>query len=238
VTEFHALPESLRRALSRHEFARMLQWGLWLEALFIEQLGREMARGMDGIEHEFRLHEAREEAGHGLMFLRLLREAECEPAPFKPDPGLARLARLARHLAPGSVGALTARLIGADVPDKVNRHIRAHGEGRICPLLMRLVTWHVIDEARHVAHARHALESGLRGLSPARRAWPAWLARRMLARFARGYFYPAAEVYEAAGLAPGAYWRGRALANPCRQAFVQSCVGPVQRQLGALGLNV
>lgn len=237
VAEYEALPECSRRALSRQEFMRMLRWGLWLEACFIERLGHSLVRAGevpgDLVEREIHLHEIREEAGHGLMFLRLMRESRDACASFRPG---ARLVWLSRGLRPGSLAGSLARLIGEDIPDKVNRHVRSHGEGCVCPVVRGMVTRHVIEEARHIAHARHALEAALEHRSRLHRAWLGWLGAGMLAHFERRYFYPDAGVYQAAGLPAGVEWERLAHGNPRRHDLVRAWSGPLRRYLATLGL--
>src|SRR6266496_3019079 len=75
VPEFETLPLDHRRRLSHYEYAHLLEIGLWLEALFVERLAR-LARGTTDFERRSRyLLEIREEAGHSLMFLELIRRS-------------------------------------------------------------------------------------------------------------------------------------------------------------------
>lgn len=232
LPEFEALPENLRRRLSHYEFVHFLHIGLWLEGLFMERLAASR-RWASLAEHAARLHAIREEAGHSLMFLKLMEVSGVSlPAcAFRP-PRLADF--LGRHAPPDALLFRLAVVVGEEVPDKFNQRIRAGGG--IDPVVGRLVTLHRVDEARHIAQARIQVETSLLALGPWRRRVVGQLMRPLIRQFAHTLFFPPAAVYELAGLTDGRRWRRLAAANPARHALVQSCLAPTLAWLRRLGL--
>jgi hypothetical protein len=233
---FDQLAPALRQQLSHYEFANVLHCGLWLEGVFLQRLSRRLAPGMPRAEHEYVLHELREEAGHSLMFLRAI-EAGGLTIP-EGSWRAPRAADAAARAAPAG-GALfwLAMLIGEDLPDKFNRYLRNHPDG-VNPAVRQICTLHVIDEARHISLAGHKLESALAHGGALRRRLLSVAARRLLRQLAHAFYYPPARFYELAGLADGARWRARALRNPARARFVAERIAPTARVLEAYGLDI
>lgn len=237
VQAYHDLPMERRRALSHYEFLNFIEGGLWLEGIFMQRI----SRAMGGPCHDlyttaYRLHELREEAGHSLMFLELMKRA---------DMPLARtrfrrfnLANLLGRYAPGdSLAFWMAVVIGEEVPDRMNRFVRKH-RAEVCPTIYDMVTSHVIDEARHIAHARDTLDRRLAGL-------PRWQVRlwqpvlqQAFRYFVRVFYFPGPQVYELAGLPPGRRWVRAARNNAHRARFVDDCVRPTLRLLADRGIRL
>jgi P-aminobenzoate N-oxygenase AurF len=234
TARFVELPEAQRVTLSQFEFVHLLQAGLWLEGIFLERLGRWVRReSKDVAQHIYALHEIREEAGHSLMFLTLIAASGLK-APPSPFPGL-RLANLAGRYLPFQHCAFwLAAFIGEALPDRVNRFIREHGAD-LCPTVEEMARIHIVEEARHIAHARDRLDR----LLPRLPRWQAPLVRALTGRLLRSFvdtlFYPGAAFYEAAGLTPGGSWRRAARENLERRRFVESMVRPVLRTLEGQG---
>ncbi|HXF67487.1 MAG TPA: diiron oxygenase [Burkholderiales bacterium] len=236
LPEYGALAPATRQRLSHYEFANVLHCGLWLEGVLLQRLARRLHPGLPRAEHEYVLHELREEAGHSLMFLRAIEAGglalpeQCWHAP--------RLARALARLAPAE-GALfwLAMLIGEDVPDRFNRYLcaRAH---EVNPAIRQICTLHASDEARHIALARRRLEAALAPAGAARRELLSAAARLVLRQLVRAFYFPPARFYELAGLAPGTRWRRLALANGARLRFVEQCLAPTLDMLGSCGLKV
>ncbi len=235
VAEFEALAEEQRHALARYEFLHIIEGALWLEALFMVRISRALLRRREDEVHAlYHLHELREEAGHSLVFLELRQRA----GPLVPHSAFNRfdLPNLFARATPfSSVAFWTAVLMGEEIPDRLNRFIRSRREA-VNPAIFDIVTMHLIDEARHIAHARNTVERGLGALSHWRKALYRPLVNRAFTQFVRRFFYPPAQVYELAGLAPGRTWAQRAWDNPERRAFVDGCVGSSMRTLRELGI--
>jgi hypothetical protein len=235
--EFEDLPAPRRLALSHYEFLNFIEGALWLEGLFMERISRSMWR-IDGdvSRAAYRLHELREEAGHSLMFLELMRRSKLSlPGTRFARFNLANL--LARHAPFHSAAFWVAVLIGEEVPDRMNRLIRKH-RAEICPTIYDMVTLHIIDEARHIAHARESLEARVAGLSQLRLRLYRPFINRVFRQFVQAFYFPAPKVYELAGLEDGGGWARLARDNPERRRFVDDCVAPALRQLASLGLHL
>jgi hypothetical protein len=234
---YHALPRQRRRALSQYELISFISAGLWLEAIFMERVARSLHRCRGELaELAYRLHELREEAGHSLMFLEVLRRSGLAEPPVRFH-GLSIANLLGRYAPFESLGFSVAVLISEEVPDRMNRFVRRH-RAEICPAVYEMVRIHVIDEARHIAHARSVLDARL----PHLRRWQAHLLRPLLnaalREFVRAFYFPSARVYELAGLTPGRHWAALARANPQRLAFVDDGTRPTLRLLREHGLDL
>lgn len=234
---FQALPEAQRRSLSRHEFVGFIAAGLWLEGIFMERIARGLRRPpRDLVRSAYLLHELREECGHSLMFLELMRRSGLGLVDERY--WRARTLNLLARLAPADSALFWACvLIGEEVPDRLNRFLRRH-RGEICPAIADIATAHAIDEARHIAHAREVVERRLGAMPAWRRRALAPLLRLALRQFVGLFCYPGPAVYEAAGLRPGRVWAERARANPARRAFVAELLGTALRSLRQFGLEL
>ncbi len=236
LPEFDALAPEVRQRLSQYEFVNVMHCGLWLEGIFLQRMSRRLRPGMPRAEHEYLLHELREEAGHSLMFLRAI-----ETGGLALPDGSWRAPCLASALgrfAPAGGGLYwLAMLIGEDVSDKFNRCVRAPSH-EINPAVRQICSLHVADEARHISAARHQLETALAEAGTVRRRLLSVAARLLLWQMARAFYFPPRRFYELAGLAPDSNWRLAALRNPVRRQFVAERLAPTVRVLEAYGLEV
>ncbi|APZ43264.1 diiron oxygenase [Acidihalobacter ferrooxydans] len=237
LPEFEALPETQRIRVSQHEFVNFIEKALWLEGIFMERISRALADSLgDPAATTYRLHELREEAGHSLMFLDLIRRSglSFSPGAFK-RPGLATL--VGRHAPYDSAAFWIAVLIGEQIPDHMNRFIRQHRE-EISPAIYDVITTHAIDEARHIAHARKTLDSQMNTRwTLLMRLYPP-LLNRIFRQFVQAFYFPTAELYELAGLNDGAYWQKAARRNQRHLAFVDQCVASTVRQLADYNIHL
>ncbi|OOG22675.1 hypothetical protein B1C78_14715 [Thioalkalivibrio denitrificans] len=235
--EYRELPLDRRQALSQYEFINFIEGALWLESLFMERISRSMGRlDMDLPCATYRLHELREEAGHSLMFLELMRRSRL-PMPRTRFRRF-NLANLLGRFAPYDSSAFwIAVLIGEEVPDRMNRLIRKHRD-EICPAVHDMITVHVIDEARHIAHARETLGSAVARLSPLRRAIYRPVMNTVFRQFVNAFYFPPPRVYELAGLSDGRHWARLARGNPERIRFVDQCVASALHVLEEHGLKL
>jgi hypothetical protein len=232
--EYGGLPLSQRQRLSRIELVSFIRTGIWLESMFIERLARRIGSRCSPSEQAYALHEIREEAGHSLMFLRLMETCGCylqgQPAP--------RLVRWLGRLAPDtSLPFRLALVIGEEASDRMNRYVRLHGRD-VHPFIHQMCTLHIVDEARHLTHARAALEETVNRAGTWRRRFHDATATSLLREFAKLFYLPPDEVYALAGLQPGNAWRRAALHNPDRARFVEQCLGPTVRMLHAHGFRI
>jgi hypothetical protein len=234
---FQAMPLDYRQHLSCYEFIHLLQAGVWLETLFMERLSRSLQKAEGDLVYPiYHLHEIREEAGHSLMFFEMMRRSHL-PLPPSPFPKLKLTNLVGRHTPFGHAGFWIAVLIGESVPDSINRFIRQHRD-EVTRVAYDIATLHIIDEARHLAHARDRLKTLLIRL-------PRWqfplitaLTRKVLREFVNALFYPQPALYELAGFAPGREWAQAARDNPIRHQFVEDMLRPVLEMLGHSGFRL
>ena len=224
------LTPTARIALSHLEFLALIDLGLWLEAYLLRALGRAapVARHLGAAAYAAQLHELREEAGHSLMFLEILRRAP-HTLPPVPRP---RLVTAGARLLPGSSGLFWgAVLIGETVAVELNRRIRE--SDAIPDAIRQIADIHLRDEARHVAYARHRVAEAI-----SQRPHPLGAAalRLLAGRFLATCFHPPPALYQAAGL-PSAL-AATARVNPIRNALAASCLAPAGRYLGRFGLRL
>lgn len=237
LPEYAALDENQRLALSHYEFINFIEGALWLESLFMERIARSMGRVEGDLSRAiYRLHELREEAGHSLMFLELIRRSRL------PIPGTrfrrANLANFLGRFGPfGSPAFWIAVLIGEEVPDRMNRLIRKHRD-EICPAIYDIITVHMIDEARHIAHARETLQSQVAGLSRWQLRMFQPLINRVFRQFVQAFYFPQPRIYALSGLAGAHRWAQLARRNPARIRFVDECVSSALRVLRQHGLHI
>ena len=236
VPAFESQDEQIKRRLSQYEFVNFIQAGLWLEGLFVERLSKALKHTESLTEYAYSLHEIREEVGHSLMFLKLMEKSglhlptKCFQRPWMAD-------FLGRHAPLHSRLFWLAVVIGEEVPDRLNRYVRANGDA-VNPLIKQMCRLHIIDEARHLAHARGELDRCLERATPFARKLLSPFARTLITQLVRAVYLPRAEVYELAGLTPGHQWRSLANNNPARLEFVAQNLRPMLNLLARHGLLV
>lgn len=243
LTAFDSLPESARTRLSQLEFIGFIHAGIWLEGMFIERLSRNLRHTVSSSELVYYLHEIREEAGHSLMFLKLMETSGIQlPGAWHDRPAITDF--LGRYTPLHSTLFWLAVTIGEEIPDRMNRYIRTHGGKQadnvraVDGLIHQMCTLHIIDEARHIAHARGALEASLRTTSAFKRRLLTPMLNLMIRQFTRTFYLPPSTVYELAGLNPGNKWRSMAQRNPARRAFISKCLHPTLNMLREHGFAV
>ena len=237
VPEFETLPEQTKKRLSQYEFIAFIQAGLWLEAIFVERLGKNLKKTHALAEHAYYLHEIREEAGHSLMFLKLMEKSSLTvPGIWQKRPRFADF--MGRHAPVNTTLFWLAVVIGEEIPDKLNRQVRVYGDATLNPLIKQMCTLHIIDEARHIAHARNALEASLKTSNKLQKWLLNPIANLLIKQFVHTFYLPQPEVYELAGLTPGLKWQLLARSNPARKAFIAQCVNPTLNMLQGHGFKL
>lgn len=237
LPEYHALPEAVQIRLSQYEFTGFIQAGIWLEAIFIERLSKNLKHTQSAQELAYFLHEIREESGHSLMFLKLMEHSGVRlPGVWRHRPFIADF--LGRHTPLDSTLFWLAVTIGEEVPDRLNRYVRTQGQDQVDSVIRQMCTLHIIDEARHIAHARSALEASLRHTSKLGRQLLTPVVNVLIRQFTRTFYLPSADVYELAGLNPGKQWRALAQKNPARHEFISKCLNPTLHMLRSHGFAV
>lgn len=237
TAEYEILSETQKKRLSQVEFINFIEAGLWLESLFMERIGRSVRQDRQHLsELTYHLHELREEAGHSLMFLELIRLSDLNV----PNNHFNRLnfANLFARYAPfNSAIFWVAVLIGEEVPDRMNRYIRKHKD-MICRPIVDIVSIHIHDEARHIAHAKSMIHHRLSGVSGFKNNLMEIAINKMFNDFVRAYYYPPNSVYLAAGLDKKINWQQVSLKSHHRQHFVHSSIRPTLETINAQGVKL
>ena len=237
LPEYMTLPEAIRIRLSQYEFTGFIQAGIWLEAIFIERLSKNLKHTQSVQELAYYLHEIREESGHSLMFLKLMENSGLRlPGIWRNRPFIADF--LGRHTPLNTTLFWLAVTIGEEVPDRLNRYVRTQGNDRVDNVIRQMCTLHIIDEARHIAHARSALEASLTHCGKLERKILTPIVNVLISQFVRTFYLPNADVYELAGLNPGKQWRELARKNPARREFILKCLNPTLHMLRSHGFAV
>jgi hypothetical protein len=236
LPEWDALSGHERVRLAQSEMVAFLELGLWLEALFMERIAGQARRGAgDLTDLNYQLHELREEAGHSLMFVELLRRSG-----FTPLAAGHRRPRTATHFARrapfDSAGFWIAILLGEAVPDQVNRLL--YRDERVPLPIRQVILVHMREEARHIAYARKRSKERLAAMPAPVRAGLARVMRPVFRQFVDECFHPPPAVFARAGLERPRELARRARANPRRRALVEACVGPAVDDLAEQGLRL
>lgn len=236
LPEFEALSDMARIRLSQYEFLGVTQLAVALERVALESAAKRLRHAESGAEYAFLLHEMREEAGHGLMFLQLASSSGLELPEWKRVTP--RFARPVARLVPSDVLYWFMRVVVHDVPDKLHRFVRRHGAADLSPFVRQMISLRMIDQSRHLTYARRRLELALKSSGRASAHVLPILCDSLFNRFVRGFFWPRADLYERAGLGEGRAWRYAALRNPHRREFVLRLVAPTMRVLQQHGISV
>lgn len=222
LNEYESLPVAQRRALSQYEFLHFIEAGVWLESLFIERLSRQSGHRHRHAQHNYLLHELREEIGHLLMFNELMRRCGLI-LPKSRFHNLLFMRSIGQFISFDSSMFWSMVLIGEEVSDRLNRYIRKNAQ-QICPAIYDIVSIHIIDEARHIAHAREILEHKLNYCNSLHKYLLYPFINSAFRQFVRSFYFPPARVYELAGLTPAKRWAKKAQTNAHRLQFVDECI--------------
>ena len=238
VAQFEALPLAARQRLSHCEYLHLLQTGLWLEALFVERLARLAYRTDDLERRAVYLRAMREEVGHSLMFVELIRRSGLA---IRPARGFAVRAghALGRRVPAGSALFWALVVAGEELPNRLNRRLlRGVEDAMLSTVVYRMAEIHVRDEAQHAALARANCEERTRRLPAWRRAPLSRVLAAAVRAFAQHLHYPPLAIYESAGLHPAAQWRAVARRNPVRRALAAETLAPTLAFLRRVGWGI
>lgn len=190
---YRSLPAAKRSRLGLDLVASKMKIGLEFESVLKRGLLEYAATLPNGSpEYRYAYHEVIEEAQHSLMFQEFVNRSGFDAR------GLSRLERLGTH----AVIALGRRfpplffvfvLGGEDPIDHVQRRQLRREDG-VHPLLERIMSIHVTEEARHLSFARHYLKRNVPRLGRLRRSLLAIGAPLVLSVMARQMLEPSAQV--------------------------------------------
>ncbi len=222
----HDMSPDILRRFSQIEFARLCAAGLWLEGLLISRTSHGSYLRLPTAEARVVLQEAREEAGHGLMFLEMIERAGL--GGLRLLGGTRWLSWVARRLRPDSAEFWAMVYLGESVTDNLALRALRADAGAICPVARQVLSLHHKDEARHIAAARALLRRRLTAVSPLRRHAISRALDFLLPYFLRAVFYPTVASLQALGLPDPTATARQAAACPERRALAEACAAPAR----------
>lgn len=234
---YNQLSIGQQRRLSQVEFINFIEAGLWLESLFMERIGRSVREERNQLSDlTYHLHELREEAGHSLMFIELIKQSNLK-IPIRHFKQLSFANLFARYAPFNGAMFWIAVLAGEQVPDKMNRFIRKN-KNCVCSTIVDIVSIHIHDEARHIAHAKSMINSKLSMKFPFSQKVLNHFINKMFNDFVNAYYFPPNEVYYAAGLDEKTNWNKLATTNQHRRDFVDNSIMATIETINASGFQL
>lgn len=223
--------------LSHYEFINFVEAGLWLESLFMERISRNLRLNHFDIENAcYHLHELREEAGHSLMFLELVKKSgiSINNKHFRKINFANLFAKFAKF---DSVLFWLAVYMGEDIPDKLNRYIRAHRTD-VCPCIVDIINVHINDEARHIAHAKSKIFNDNHETPFRFNKLYCLGINKVFSNFVDAYYYPPNSLYYAAGLDKRNNWNKIVKNSESRTVFITNLTDQTRLTIQKNGVNI
>ncbi|VFA90086.1 P-aminobenzoate N-oxygenase AurF [Gordonia paraffinivorans] len=163
------LTEEQRIAVTRHEFASIMNIGIWFEMILQEMVIRDQYLGdYHGSEFQFALTEIADECRHSLMFAKA--SEKMVGTSYRPSKKVARLGKIFMQTAKNEV-AYAGILVAEEVLDVFQRGCMR--DDRVLDFIRTVNEIHVLEESRHMRFAREEVRESLRGVSWARRQFSA-----------------------------------------------------------------
>jgi hypothetical protein len=164
------LTEEQRIAVTRHEFASIMNIGIWFEMILQEMVIRDQYLGeYHSPEYQFALTEIADECRHSIMFAKA--SEKMVGTSYKPSKRVGRLGKLFKMTAKNEV-AYGGILVAEEVLDVFQRGCMR--DDRVLPFIRTVNEIHVLEESRHMRFAREEVRDSLAGVSWARRQFSAY----------------------------------------------------------------
>ena len=231
---YRALPAATRARLGLHFVASAMRVGVEFERVLklglLELVG---ALPPGAPEQRYAYHELIEEAQHALMFNEFLRRAqlaadlEIRSLPARLEPIRARIPGSARWFPE----LFFVFVLGGEDPIDHAQRVALAARRELHPLLRRIISIHVTEEARHVAFARSYLAEHVPRLSAARKRALVLLAPVVLGIMARMILTPRRHLQREYGIPPELVTR-----DPRQRAHIVDSVRKVRDVLADLEL--
>ncbi|MDH3014560.1 diiron oxygenase [Gordonia alkanivorans] len=163
------LTEEQRISVTRHEFASIMNIGIWFEMILQEMVIRDQYLGdYHGSEFQFALTEVADECRHSLMFAKA--SEKMVGTSYRPSKKVARLGKIFMQTAKNEV-AYAGILVAEEVLDVFQRGCMR--DDRVLEFIRTVNEIHVLEESRHMKFAREEVRESLEGVSWARRQFSA-----------------------------------------------------------------
>jgi len=163
------LTEEQRISVTRHEFASIMNIGIWFEMILQEMVIRDQYLGdYHGSEFQFALTEVADECRHSLMFAKA--SEKMVGTSYRPSKKVARLGKIFMQTAKNEV-SYAGILVAEEVLDVFQRGCMR--DDRVLDFIRTVNEIHVLEESRHMKFAREEVRESLEGVSWARRQFSA-----------------------------------------------------------------
>ncbi|RPA65715.1 diiron oxygenase [Gordonia oryzae] len=163
------LTEEQRISVTRHEFASIMNIGIWFEMILQEMVVRDQYLGAyHSPEFQFALTEIADECRHSIMFAKA--SEKMVGTSYKPTKWVGRLGRLFKATAKDEV-AYAGILVAEEVLDVFQRGCMR--DERVLPFIRTVNEIHVLEESRHMKFAREEVRESMQGISWTRRQFSA-----------------------------------------------------------------
>ncbi|HCS56272.1 MAG TPA: hypothetical protein DIW80_02410 [Gordonia polyisoprenivorans] len=169
TTYWDELTEEQRISVTRHEFASIMNIGIWFEMILQEMVVRDQYLGAyHSPEFQFALTEIADECRHSIMFAKA--SEKMVGTSYKPTKWVGRLGRFFKGTAKNEV-AYAGILVAEEVLDVFQRGCMR--DERVLPFIRTVNEIHVLEESRHMKFAREEVRESMQGISWARRQFSA-----------------------------------------------------------------
>lgn len=163
------LTEEQRISVTRHEFASIMNIGIWFEMILQEMVVRDQYLGeYHSPEFQFALTEIADECRHSIMFAKA--SEKMVGTSYKPSKLVGRLGKFFKATAKNEI-AYAGILVAEEVLDVFQRGCMR--DDRVLPFIRTVNEIHVLEESRHMKFAREEVRESLQGVGRARRAFSA-----------------------------------------------------------------
>ncbi|WP_026918744.1 AurF N-oxygenase family protein [Gordonia shandongensis] len=166
---WNEMTEEQRVSLTRHEFASIMNIGIWFEMILQEMVLRDHYVGdYHSAEYQFALVEVADECRHSLMFAKA--SEKMVGTSYRPHPTVARLGKIFKVTAKNEV-AYAGILVAEEILDVFQRGCMR--DDRVLPFIRTVNEIHVLEESRHMKYAREEVRDAVKGIGWARRQFSA-----------------------------------------------------------------
>ncbi|MFW0791322.1 AurF N-oxygenase family protein [Gordonia sp. CPCC 205333] len=157
-------------ALTRHEFASIMNIGIWFEMILQEMVIRDQYLGdYHDPEFQFALTEVADECRHSIMFAKA--SAKMVGKSYRPSKKVGRLGKVFMRTAKDEV-AYAGILVAEEILDVFQRGCMR--DERVLPFIREINEIHVLEESRHMKFAREEVRDSMQTVGKIRRQWSAF----------------------------------------------------------------
>lgn len=233
--EYESLNQTQRKMLSHLELLHLIEFGIWLEGIFIKRLcNSDLFTELNSVTNSYCLHELQEEIGHSLMFLRFVDQCGYPRVPINRQK--LKFYQKVWSLCPADSSLFWIMVLaGEEIPLRMNRFMLQERQG-LNQTVIDIVKIHTIEESRHVSHANAMVMDALQSASALSKFTIRQLIPKLTRRFSEVFFYPMAEIYQMAGLPEDINWVQVAELNPTRKHFMSRQLENTLRPLRHYGI--